>query len=59
MKDIINREIKRNFRNWSLYYGYGKGYGYIYNGNGSGDGYVYELINRYCDKIGNGRRRIR
>jgi hypothetical protein len=57
MKDIVNREIERDFvyydlQEWEDYgYGYGDGYGDAYgNGNGNGYGYGY--------RFGNGKSRI-
>jgi hypothetical protein len=59
MKDIVNNEIIIDFDIWNLLKEWGDyGYGCGYNGYWNGDGYVYELINRYGDKRGNGKSRI-
>jgi len=72
MKDIENREIRRNFEVWDLNkeweeYEYGSGgcNGFVYYGNGYGIGYRYRAqgngyvygYGRYRD--GNGESRIR
>jgi hypothetical protein len=63
MKDIINREIKRNFGNWELLSEWGRyGDGYEY-GDGDGDGkgnlLGYGFGYEYGDFNGNGESRIR